>query len=134
MVKEFVLPEFSLKHEKKKEMEKEYFEGYEEFLKEKRWEKRAKESIEEIERAIDEGLERKAEKRGEKTGEEEVKKEIIYSSKRGYILKLTYKEGDETKVSYYLITKIEDIEEALDRISSYKPLIEEGEEKKLFGT
>ncbi|RLF44447.1 MAG: hypothetical protein DRN29_08415 [Thermoplasmata archaeon] len=133
MVKEFVLPEFSLKHEKKKAMEKEYFGGYEDFLKEKSWEKRAKESIEEIERVIDEGLERKIEKREEKKEGEEIKKEIIYSSKRGYIVKVSYKEGGETKVSYYLVTKIEDIEEALDRISSYKPLIEEGEERKLFG-
>ncbi len=134
MAKEFILPEFSMKPGKKKEMEKEYFEGYEEFLKEKNWEKRAKESIEEIEKAIDEGLERKAkiEEKGEKE-EEKVKREIIYSSKRGYIVKLTYREGDETKVAYYLITKIEDIEEAIDRISSYKPLIEEGEGEKLFG-
>jgi len=131
MVKEFILPEMSVKHEEKKSMEKEYFEGYEDFLKEKNWEKRARESIEEIERKIDEGLEKKinAEKI-EKEGK--IEKEVIYSSKRGYIVKITSTEGGETKVSYYLITKIEDIEEALDRISSYKPIIEEGEDKKLL--
>lgn len=131
MVKEFILPEMSLKHEEKKSMEKEYFEGYEDFLKEKSWEKMAKESIEEIERKIDEGLEKKRSVEKIKKGGE-VEKEVIYSSKRGYIVKVTSMEGDETKVSYYLITKIEDIEEALDKISSYKPIIEEGEDKKLL--
>ncbi len=123
MAKEFTLPEFSLKKERKKLLEKEYFDGYEEFLKEKKWEKMAKESIEEIERAIDEGLEKKYKKAEEKK-EEEIKKEIIYSSERGLIVKISYKEGDETKISYYLITKIDNIEEAIDRISSYKPLID----------
>ncbi len=133
MAKEFILPEFSLEHEEKKKMEKEYFEGYEDFLSEKRWEKRAKESIKEIERAIDEGLERKAKsaKPGEKKGG--VEREIIYSSKRGFIVKVAYNKNGERKVAYYLVTKIEDIEEAIDMISSYKPLIEEGEGKKLFG-
>ena len=124
---EFILPEFSLNHKEKKKMEKEYFDGYEDFLKEKKWEKRAKESIKEIEKAIDEGLERKKEKKEEEK-EKEIKKEIIYSSKRGFIVKISYAERGERKVAYYLITKIEDIEEALDRISTYKPIIEEGEE------
>jgi len=131
MPKEFVLPEFSLKHEEKKRLEEEYFGGYEEYLKEKSWEKRSRESIEEIEKAIDEGLERKGKEKVAKE-EEKIKKEIIYSSKKGFIVKVSYKEGEEEKVSYYLVTKIEDIEEALDRISTYKPIIEEGEEKLLF--
>ncbi|RLF52098.1 MAG: hypothetical protein DRN11_01685 [Thermoplasmata archaeon] len=132
MPKEFVLPEFSLKHEEKKKLEEEYFGGYEEYLKEKSWEKRSKESIEEIEKAIDEGLERKVKEKVAKKEEEKIKKEIIYSSKKGFIVKVSYKEGEEEKISYYLVTKIEDIEEALDRISTYKPIIEEGEEKLLF--
>lgn len=133
MPKEFILPEFSLKHKEKKKKEEEYFGGYEEMLSEKSWEKRADESIKDIEKAIDEGLERKK-KIGEKGKEEEegIKREILYASKRGYIVKVSYKEGDETKISYYLVTKIEDIEEAIDRISSYKPLIEEEEEEKLM--
>ncbi|HEC75930.1 MAG TPA: hypothetical protein ENI33_01570 [Thermoplasmatales archaeon] len=131
MVKEFILPEMSVKHEEKKSIEKEYFEGYEDFLKEKNWEKISREDIEEIERKIDEGLEKK--KNSEKIKKEEkIEKEVIYSSKRGYIVKVTSTEEGETKVSYYLITKIEDIEEALDRISSYKPIIEEGEDKRLL--
>ncbi len=132
MPKEFVLPEFSLKHEEKKKLEEEYFGGYEEYLKEKSWEKRSKESIEEIEKAIDEGLERKVKEKVAKEEKEKIKKEIIYSSKKGFIVKVSYKEGEEEKISYYLVTKIEDIEEALDRISTYKPIIEEGEEKLLF--
>ena len=132
MPKEFVLPEFSLKHKEKKKLEEEYFGGYEEYLKEKSWEKRSRESIEEIEKAIDEGLERKVKEKVAKEEEEKIKKEIIYSSKKGFIVKVSYKEGEEEKISYYLVTKIEDIEEALDRISTYKPIIEEGEEKLLF--
>ena len=126
MPKEFILPEFSLSHQEKKEKEKEYFGGYEEFLCEKSWEKRAKESIEEIEKAIDEGLERK--KRGEgkekEEKEEEIKREILYSSKGGYIVKVSKKEDDKTVVNYYLVTKIDDLEEAIDKISSYKPIVE----------
>ncbi|MCD6480763.1 MAG: hypothetical protein J7L31_00610 [Thermoplasmata archaeon] len=133
MAKEFILPEFSLEHEEKKKMEKEYFEGYEDFLTEKRWEKRAKESLKDIERAIDEGLERKAKGAKAEEAKEGVEREIIYSSKRGFIVKVTYNKEDESRVAYYLVTKIEDIEEALDMISSYKPLIEEGEGKELFG-
>jgi len=133
MAKEFILPEFSLKHEEKKKMEKEYFEGYEDFLSEKRWEKRARESIREIERAIDEGLERKAMSEKSKESREEVEREIICSSKRGFIVKVAYNREGERKVAYYLVTKIEDIEEAIDMISSYRPLIEEEEGKKLFG-
>lgn len=134
MAKEFILPEFMLKHEEKKNMEEEYFGGYEEYLKEKSWEKRSRETVKEIERAIDEGLEKTpAPAKEEEKNEESVQREIIYSSKRGYIVKLTCKEGDETNVSYYLVTKIEDIEEAIDHISSYRPLIEEGDEEKLFG-
>ena len=134
MAKEFILPEFMLKYKEKKGMEEEYFGGYEEYLKEKSWEKRSQETVKEIERAIDEGLEKApSPEKEEKKKEENVQREIIYSSKRGYIVKLTCREGEETNVSYYLVTKIEDIEEAIDRISSYRPIIEEGEEEKLFG-
>ncbi len=126
MVKEFVLPEFSLPHERKKKMEEEYFSGMEEKLKEKTWEKRAKESLKEIEKIIDEGLEEKLEEEGkEEKKSEEVKKEIIYEGKDGYIMKVTRMENGEEKISYYLVTKVENIEEAIDRISSYKPIIED---------
>jgi len=134
MAREFTLSEFSLSHEEKKRLEEEYFGGNEDKIKEKRWEKRAKESLKEIERAIDEGLKKeevKEEAKEEKKEEKEkIEKEIIYEGKNGYIMKVSRKEGDEYKVSYYLVTKIENIEEAVDRISSYKPIIEEtGSEK-----
>ncbi|MCD6474281.1 MAG: hypothetical protein J7K47_05195 [Thermoplasmata archaeon] len=128
MGKEFTLPEFSLSHEEKKRLEEEYFGGNEDKIKEKRWEKRAKESLREIERIIDEGLVRKKEEKEKeevKEAKEETKKEIIYEGKKGYIMKVSKKEGDEYKVSYYLVTKIENIEEALDKLSSYKPIIED---------
>ncbi|KAA0002502.1 MAG: hypothetical protein FE044_02915 [Thermoplasmata archaeon] len=128
MAKEFAVPEFSLPHEEKKKLEEEYFGGNEDKVKEKRWEKRAKESLKEIERMIDEGLTKKKEeekKEEKKEEKEEVKKEIIYEGKNGYIMKVSKKEGNEYKISYYLVTKIENIEEALDKLSSYKPIIED---------
>jgi hypothetical protein len=132
MAKEFILPEFKLKHEKKKSKEEEYFGGYENYLSEKNWEKLSHESIDEIEKAIDEGLGKKAvDSKGDEK-EDKIQREIIYSSKRGYIVKLSVKEEDEVNVAYYLITKIEDIEKAIDSISTYKPLIEEGEGEQLF--
>jgi len=127
MAKEFTVPEFSLSHEEKKKLEEEYFGGNEDKVREKRWEKRAKESLKEIERIIDEGLKKeskKAEKKETKE-KEEIKKEIIYEGKNGYIMKISKKEGGKLKTSYYLVTKIENIEEAIDRISSYKPIIED---------
>lgn len=124
MAKEFAVPEFSLSHDKKKELETEYFSGNEDKIREKRWEKRAKENLNEIERIIDEGLKRKKAKEMEEE-REEVKKEIIYEGKGGYIMKISKRENGEYKVSYYLVTKIENIEEAIDKISSYKPIIKD---------
>ena len=114
-------------------MENEYFGGYEEFLQEKTWEKRSSEAIREIEKVVDEGLERIVSTQLEPPGESRTTRELIYSSKRGYIVKLTCNENGKTRVGYYLVTKIEDIEEAIDRISSYWPLIENGEGEKLLG-
>ncbi|MCD6512058.1 MAG: hypothetical protein J7K61_00440 [Thermoplasmata archaeon] len=125
MVKEFVLPEFSLPYERKRKMEEEYFSGMEDKLKEKTWEKRAKESLKEIERLIDEGLENKMTEKNPEKSQEKVKKEIIYEGKDGYIMKVSRIEGGEEKISYYLVTKVENIEEAIDKISSYKPIIED---------
>ncbi len=133
MTKEFILPEFMAKHKEKKAMENEYFGGYEEFLQEKTWEKRSSEAIREIEKVVDEGLEQIVSTQLEPPGESRTTRELIYSSKRGYIVKLTCNENGKTRVGYYLVTKIEDIEEAIDRISSYWPLIENGEGEKLFG-
>ena len=124
MAKEFVLPEFSFPHEKKKKVEEEYFSGNEDKIIEKSWEKRSKESLKEIERIIDEGIEKKEEEKEEEKEQGE-KKEILYEGKNGYIMKISKKEGDEYKISYYLVTKIDNIEEAIDKISSYKPIIEE---------
>lgn len=124
MAKEFILPEFSFPHEKKKKMEEEYFSGNEDKIIEKSWEKRSKESLKEIERIIDEGIEKKEEKKEEEKEQGE-KKEILYEGKNGYIMKISKKEGNEYKISYYLVTKIDNIEEAIDKISSYKPIIEE---------
>jgi len=125
MAKEFVLPEFSFPHEKKKKMEEEYFSGNEDKITEKSWEKRSRESLKEIERIIDEGLEKREENKEREEAEQIEKKEIIYEGKNGYIMKISKKEGEEYKVSYYLVTKIDNIEEAIDKISSYKPIIED---------
>ncbi len=118
---EFKLEENFLKHEEKRKIEEEFFKGYEESAVEKEWEKTAIESIEEIEKIIDEGVERKKKVKEEKKVEEETKKEILYSTRDGYIIKVTKND----KIDYYLVTKVENIEEAIDKISSYKPIIEE---------
>ncbi|MCD6171245.1 MAG: hypothetical protein J7J36_02350, partial [Thermoplasmata archaeon] len=98
MAKEFVLPEFSFPHEKKKKMEEEYFSGNEDKITEKSWEKRSRESLKEIERIIDEGLEKREENKEREEAEQIEKKEIIYEGKNGYIMKISKKEGEEYKV------------------------------------
>jgi hypothetical protein len=131
MVKEFVLPQFMLGHEHKKAVEERHFSGYEDFLKEKDWEKRSPEDIREIQRAIDEGLERVVPQTGTDVSHtEEARREVVYSNKRGHIVKVTCTENGAQQVSYFLVTQIDDIEEAIDRLTSYRPLIEsDGDEE-----
>lgn len=147
--KEYVLPEFHMPHEEKKTVEQNTFGGGEENLKEKNWEKQASESLDGIRSYIDTG------QLAEKTVEEEepkdiyagvnsvslgepadlmhahpisgtiINREIIYDTDGGFVVKVIYKEDDQVKTSYYSVSKVEGIEQALDDLSSYKPIIED---------
>lgn len=140
--KEYVLPEFYLSHEEKKSAEEETFGDSDEKLKEKSWEKRARETLGEIEKIIDEGMLEKEEK--EEIFEEEpepeeppgefmdspekikgmiINREIIYETPGGYVVKVVSKEGGSVKTSYYSVSKVEGIEQALDDLQKYKPVI-----------
>ncbi|MCD6146539.1 MAG: hypothetical protein J7J34_00850 [Thermoplasmata archaeon] len=143
--KEYVLPEFYLSHNEKKSLEDDAFGDSDEELKEKSWEKTAKESLHEIERIIDEGLiekeeeeeeifeEGKEEKHGEsiEPGEQIygkiINREVVYETPGGYVVKVISKEGGRVKTSYYSVSKVEGIEQALDDLKKYKPIIEESE-------
>jgi len=141
--KEYILPEFYLSHDEKKSVEEETFGDSDEKLKEKSWEKRARESLDEIEKIIDGGL-------LEESVEEEVfeepevreqpeefldspekikgmiiNREIVYETPGGYVVKVTSKEGGSVKTSYYSVSKVEGIEQALDDLQKYKPIIED---------
>jgi len=140
--KEYVLPEFYLSHDEKKSLEEDAFGDSDEELKEKSWEKSAKESLHEIEKIIDEGLiggeeeeeifEEKEEKReesiepGEQIYGKIINREVVYETPGGYVVKVISKEGGSIKTTYYSVSKVEGIEQALDDLQKYKPIIEEG--------
>lgn len=147
--KEYVLPEFYLNHQEKKALEQETFAEEEEKLKEKNWDKQAPETLEEIHRRIDEGLqveevEEKVEEReelfegpaarseevpewlsGQRVSGTIINREVVYDTEGGFVVKVVYKENDEVKTSYYTVSKVEGIEQALDDLASYQPVIEE---------
>ncbi len=140
--KEYVIPEFYLSHEEKKSIEEDAFGDSDEELKEKNWEKSARESLEEIERIIDEGLiEKEDEEEVFEEDEEElegaaepgeqiygkiINREVVYETPGGYVVKVISKEGGDIKTTYYSVSKVEGIEQALDDLQKYKPIIEEG--------
>jgi len=116
--KEYVLPEFYLSHDEKKSVELDTFGDSDEKLKEKSWEKRARESLDEIEKIIDEGLLEKVEKPEKEEVFEEP--EVPESSEE-------FPESPE-KIEGLIINreiKVEGIEQALDDLQKYKPIIEE---------
>ncbi len=142
--KEYVLPEFYLSPDEKKSMEEETFGDSDSELKEKSWEKRAKESLEDIEKTIDGGLLEneeeeileeetlpdKEETNNILTSPEEIKgkiinREIVYETSGGYVVKVIAKEGGRVQTSYYSVSKVEGIEQALDDLQKYKPVIED---------
>ncbi|MDD3491865.1 MAG: hypothetical protein PHZ19_00005 [Candidatus Thermoplasmatota archaeon] len=145
--REYVLPEFYLSHQEKKSMEQETFADEKEKLKEKSWDKQAPETLEEIRRHIDEDLlaEKEKEEPEEEVfettparGEEDlewlptqrvsgtiINREVVYDTEGGFVVKVVYKQNDEVKTAYYTVSKVEGIEQALDDLSSYQPVIEE---------
>jgi len=140
--KEYVLPEFYLSHDEKKSLEEDAFGDSDEELKEKSWEKSAKEPLDEIEKIIDEGLiggkeEEEIFEESEEQSEEAIEpaeqiygkiitREVVYETPGGYVVKVVSKEGGRVKTSYYSVSKVEGIEQALDDLKKYKPIIEEG--------
>jgi hypothetical protein len=147
--KEYVLPEYHMIHMEKKAVEQETFGGGEENLKEKGWEKEAPETLEEIRNQIDAGLLEEKIKEAEEFEDiyEEavpipanepadwmhthpvpgtiINREIIYDTDGGFVVKVIYKEGDQIKTSYYSVSKVEGIEQALDDLASFEPIIED---------
>ena len=147
--KEYVLPEFHMSHEEKKTVEQNTFGGGEETLKEKNWEKQASESLDGIRSFIDTGqlVEKTTEEEGPKDIYEDINsgsqgelsdvmhahpisgtiinREIIYDTDGGFVVKVIFKEDDQVKTSYYSVSKMEGIEQALDDLSSYEPIIED---------
>jgi len=164
--KEYTLPEFCLSPAEKKAAETDAFGDGEERVVEKNWEKTAPESLEEIEQYIDEDRLTEEEipehetfvESSEETLQEAerpeditgtiIAKEIVYETDGGYVLKVTAKEDDEVQTSYYSVSRVDGIEQALDKIQDYKPTVKQsprprqvrqpteekqaGEEKKSF--
>jgi hypothetical protein len=53
-----------------------------------------------------------------------INREVIYESDGGFVVKVVYKEFDQVKTAYYSVSKVEGIEQALDDLSSYVPIVE----------
>lgn len=143
--KEYTLPEFRLSPEEKKAAEADAFGDTEERIIEKNWEKTAPESLEEIEQHIDEGrLEREEAGEPEKaerapcekavtppeTGGADIPgtviaREIVYKTDGGYVLKVTAREDGDVETSYYSVSRVDGIEQALDKIQDYRPTVKE---------
>lgn len=115
-------------------------------LQEKTWEKTSTENLDEIRKLIDKDklkMEKTLEKKGEKkelpreiiqkTGElapelirgNIIDREIIYETSGGYVVKVTYRDNGQIESDYYSVSKIYDVEHALDDIHSYKPIVQE---------
>lgn len=141
--KEYTLPEFYLSHDEKKAAEADAFGDADERVVEKNWEKTAPESLEEIEQYIDEDRleqeepaheEEKATGRGDTEkpeateGTEDIPgtviaRDIVYETDGGYVLKVTTREEGEIQTSYYSVSRVDGIEQALDKIQDYRPTV-----------
>lgn len=155
-----VVPEYGLSQDEKTAIEKNITAEGQRDLAEKNWEKTAKEDLDEIRTLIDQDVMKKPVKKIEKKEEippptpikddevhpppEPIKgsvidREIIYETPGGYVVKVTYREDDKIDSTYYSISKIHDVEHALDNIRDYKPtftpktpLVKEEEKKDGF--
>lgn len=143
--KEYRLPEFYLSHTEKKTAEADAFGDADERVVEKNWEKTAPESLEEIEQCIDEGMLEQEEppqaeetavgRRSEETitGAESaeeitgtiIAREIVYETDGGYVLKVTTREEGEVQTSYYSVSSVDGIQQALDKIQDYRPTVQQ---------
>ena len=135
--KEYTLPQFYLSHEEKKAAEGDAFGDSGERVVEKNWEKTAPESLDEIERHVDEGmLEHEKQPVEEPAGEEPIQgerpeditgavidRDIVYETDGGYVLKVTSREEGAVQTSYYSVSRVDGIEQALDKIQDYQPTV-----------
>jgi len=142
-----MISEYGLSREEKINAEKKTRGGYQGELQEKAWEKTATENLDEIRKLIDKDklqTQKTQEKKVQKKEElplESIKKteglapelirgdiidrEIIYETAGGYVVKVTYRDNGQVESEYYSVSKIYDVEHALDKIQSYKPIIQE---------
>ncbi len=149
---QIMVSEHGLYREEKQDMEKKITGSHPGELQEKTWEKTAPENLDEIRKLIDKDklqIERTQEKKAEKKEDisrENIKKteelapelikgniidrEIIYETSGGYVVKVTYKDNGQVESDYYSVSKIYDVEHALDSIQSYKPIIQEEKPEK----
>ncbi|GEM_PF-5154096 len=148
---QMMVSEYGLSKDEKLDMEKKITGSYRGELQEKTWEKTATENLDEIRKLIDKDKlqiqntqEKKVEKKEipresiQKTEElapELIKgniidREIIYETAGGYVVKVTYKDNGQVETDYYSVSKIYDVEHALDNIQSYKPIVQEKKPEK----
>ena len=149
---QMMVSEYGLSREEKQDMEKKITGSYRGELQEKTWEKTAQENLDEIRKLIDKDklqIERTPEKKAEEKEDiprESIKKteelapelikgniidrEIIYETSGGYVVKVTYKDNGQVESDYYSVSKIYDVEHALDNIQSYKPIVQEKKPEK----
>ena len=148
---QMMVSEYGLTREEKFNMEKKITGSHQTELQEKTWEKTATENLDEIRKLIDKDklhIERVREKEDEKKefSREGIQKteelapelikgdiidrEIIYETAGGYVVKVTYKDNGQIESDYYSVSKIYDVEHALDNIHSYKPIIQEKKPEK----
>lgn len=145
--KQIMVSEYGLSRGEKQDVEKKITGSHRGELQEKTWEKTAPENLDEIRKLIDkdklqiEKIQEKSVQKKEKTLSENIKKtkdlapelikgniidrEIIYETSGGYVVKVTYKDNGQVESDYYSVSKIYDVEHALDNIQSYKPIIQE---------
>ena len=141
---QMMVSEYGLSATEKKEREKGLIGDYSEELKEKKWEKTAKENLDEIRNLIDneilqkplkstpekEDVKKEIPLKTEKLAPELIRgdiidREIIYETSGGYVVKVTYRDNGRIQTDYYSVSKIYDVEHALDNIQSYKPVFRE---------
>ena len=46
-------------------------------------------------------------------------REIVYETPGGYVVKVTFKDNEEIETTYYSVSKIQDVEHALDNFKQY---------------
>jgi hypothetical protein len=141
---QMMVSEYGLSAAEKKDREKKITGSYSKELKEKKWEKTAKENLDEIRTLIDKDILQKPQETRVEQKEiikespletkevapelihgDIIDREIVYETSGGYVVKVTYRDNGRIETNYYSVSKIYDVEHALDNIQSYKPIFRE---------